>query len=132
MIRGIESVLLFSENAKKLAAFYRDVVGLSAGMEGEMGEGEELFEFNLGNCSLYIMDHSDIRGKSKDPKRMFINIEVDDIEKEMARLKKHKVRVIKDAYHVQDYGLVATLEDPDGNYFQFVQVRATPAKKKSN
>lgn len=132
MIRGMEAVLLFSDNAKKLAVFYKNVVGLKAGMEGEMGESEQVYEFNFGNCSLYIMDHSDIHGKSKEPKRMFFNIEVDDIEKEVARLKSHKVRVVADTYHVQDYGLIATLEDPDGNYFQFVQVRPTPSRKKSN
>jgi predicted enzyme related to lactoylglutathione lyase len=53
-----------------------------------------------------------------------INLEVDDIEGEVARLKKKKVKVIAGIYHIQDYGYIATFEDPDGNYFQFVQVRA--------
>jgi len=133
MIRGMESVLLFSDNAKKLAAFYKDVVGLKSGMEAVMGEHDEaMFEFKLGNCSLIVLDHSDIHGKSKEPRRMFVNIEVDDIEKEVARLRKHKVNVIADTYHLENYGWITTFEDPDGNYFQFVQVRPTPSKEKSN
>jgi predicted enzyme related to lactoylglutathione lyase len=56
---------------------------------------------------------------------MMFNLEVDDIEKEVKRLKKAKVKVIADTYHVPDYGLIATFQDPDGNYFQFVQVRAS-------
>jgi predicted enzyme related to lactoylglutathione lyase len=133
MIRGMESVMLYSQNAKKLAAFYKDVVQLTPGVEFVGGENDEsYFEFKLGNCSLMIADHSKVHGKRKEPDRMFINIEVDDIEKEVARLKKHKVKIIADTYHVQDYGLIATLEDTDGNYFQFVQVRPTPKRKKSN
>ncbi len=133
MIRGLESVLLFSENAKKLAAFYKDVVGLPVGMEAAMGESDTVMvQFHLSNCSLVVMDHSDLHGKNKEPKRIFINIEVDDIEKEVARLKKLHVTVIAGVYHVENYGLIATLEDPDGNYFQFVQVRPTPTRKKTN
>ena len=52
-----------------------------------------------------------------------INLEVDDIEKEVERLKKAKVKLIQDIYHIEDYGKIATFEDIDGNYFQLVQVR---------
>lgn len=121
----MESILLFSQSAKKLAAFYRDVVGLKMTFEGVMGESEEVYEFKLKGMTLNILDHSDISGKAKEPKRFMMNLEVDDIEEEVARLKKKKVRVIADTYHIQDYGYIATFEDPDGNYFQFVQVRAT-------
>lgn len=125
MIRGMESVLLFSENAKKLAAFYRDVVGLKVTFQRVMGEGQDVYEFKLKGTTLNILDHSDVKGRAREPKRFMVNLEVDDIEDEVARLKGKKVKVIQDIYHVQDYGYIATLEDPDGNYFQFVQVRAS-------
>lgn len=126
MIRGMESVTLFSENAKKLAHFYRDKVGLKLGAEAEIGEkGEELYELKMGKGSsgLYIVDHSDIKGKAKEPKRVMVNLEVDNIEKEVERVKKAGVKLIQDIYHVQDYGQIATFADIDGNYFQLVQVR---------
>lgn len=127
MIRGLESVLIGSESAKKLAAFYRDKVGLKVGMEAEMGEkGVELYELKLGKGpGLYIVDHSKVKGKNRNSDRIILNFEVDDIKKETARLKKGKVKIIKDTYHVEGYGWVTTLEDVDGNYFQFVQVRAS-------
>lgn len=126
MIRGLEAVLLSSESAKKLAKFYREVVGLKQAGVMEIGENkEEGYEFNLPGANLYILDHFKVKGKSKEPERVMFNLEVSDIEKEVARLKKAKVKPVQDIYHVQGYGLIATFEDPDGNYFQFVQVRAS-------
>jgi len=127
MIRGIESILLFSENAKKLAAFYREKVGLKVTFEAVMGENDEecyVFGLTKGGPALNIMDHSDVKGKNKDPKRYIVNLEVDDIKREVARLKKSGVKLVRDTYHIEDYGYVATFEDVDGNYFQLVQVRA--------
>ena len=44
MIRGIDNVTIFSEDAKKLAFFYKDKVGLKLTLEAQMGEkGEELY-----------------------------------------------------------------------------------------
>lgn len=125
MIRGIESILLFSENAKKLAKFYREAVGLKQTLEAEMGEkGEELFGFEIGKGpGLSIMDHSKVKGTNKNPERVIFNLEVDDIKKEAKRLVKAKVKKIQDIYHVEDYGYIATFADVDGNYFQLVQVR---------
>ena len=128
MIRGIESILLFSQSAKKLANFYKTKVGLKMTFEAVMGEhDEEMYEFTIkkGAPGLYIIDHSDIKGKAKDPKRFLFNLEVDNIEKEVARVKKSGVKLVADIYHVEGYGKIATFEDLDGNYFQMVQVRAS-------
>lgn len=126
MIKGVESILISSQNARKLAEFYREVVGLKQTEENEIGEkGEQGFAFGLESGSpIYIMDHSEVKGKNTQPARIMFNLEVDDIEAEVARLKKEKVKVTQDIYHIQNYGLIATFEDLDGNYFQFVQVKA--------
>lgn len=126
MIRGIEGILLGSQNAKKLANFYAKTVGLILTNEYEMGENNEKgFEFAIkGSTGLYIMDHSEVKGKNKNPERIILNFEVDDIEKEVKRLKRAKVKIKQDIYHIEGYGLIATFVDPDGNFFQFVQVRA--------
>jgi glyoxylase I family protein len=125
MITGIDGILLSSADAKKLSAFYRDVVGLPVGMEAEMGDGGDMaFGFEVKNGSDFVvMDHSKITGGNKQPERYMINFVVDDIEAEVKRLKEKKVKLIADIYHIEDYGKVATFEDPDGNYFQLVQTR---------
>lgn len=124
MVRGIEAILLSSGDAKKLADFYKDKVGLKLTSSMEIGDkGEQGFEFRFKGCGLYIMDHSKVKGKNKQPARVMFNLEVDDIDKEVAKMKKNKVKVVQDIYHVEEYGLIATLEDIDGNYFQLVQTR---------
>ncbi len=128
MVQGLESVTLFSENATRLAQFYREKVGLEVELVGEMGEGggnDKVYEVKLGGGSgLYIVDHSEVKGKNKEPQRIIINLEVDKIEPEFERLKKEGVKVVQEVYHLQEYGLIATFEDSDGNYFQLVQVKA--------
>ena len=69
------------------------------------------------------LHHSKIKGKNKQPERYMINFEVKNIEEAVGKLKKNKVKMVADIYHVQDYGQIATFEDIDGNYFQLVQVR---------
>lgn len=124
MIKALEAVLLSSEDATKLAHFYREKVGLKQTMEMELGgKGEKGYDFDLEGGNLYILDHSEIKGKSKEPARIMFNLEVDDIEKEAARLDKLDVEKHQDVYHIEGYGLIATFKDPDGNYFQLVQIR---------
>ena len=127
MIRGFESLLIGSQNAKKLADFYKEKVGLEIGLEAEMGEeNEALYELKLGKGpNIYIIDHSKVKGKNKNPERIIFNLEVDEIKKEVERLKKAKVKQIQDVYHIEGYGWISTFEDIDGNYFQLVQVRAS-------
>jgi len=52
------------------------------------------------------------------------NVPQISLEKEVKRIKRAKVTVQQDIYHVEGYGLIATFVDPDGNFFQLVQVRA--------
>ena len=127
MIRGVDTILLSSQDAAKLAKFYKEKVGLKPSGEyemGEKGEGAYIYEWK-GKSALCIMDHSKVKGKSKNPERYLINFEVDDIKKEVVKLKRNKVRVVQDTYHMEGYGWVATFEDSDGNYFQLVQVKAS-------
>lgn len=125
MIHGVESILIGTQNPKKLADFYKNKVGLKLTLEAEMGDDKEgLFGFEMKGCTIYIMHHGKVKGKSKGPDRIIFNLEVDDIKKHVKQLDKARVKKIKDIYHVEDYGYVATFEDIDGNYFQLVKVRA--------
>ena len=125
MIKGIDAILLSSENAQKLADFYKNIIGLKVKYEFEMGDDKEaVIGFEMGTSSDFvIMDHSKVKGRNNNPERMIINFEVDNIENEVKRLDKNNVKKIQDIYHIEEYGLVATFEDLDGNYFQLVQIR---------
>lgn len=124
LIKGIDAILIASENPKALSDFYKDKVGLKLEDEIEYGEkGESGFMFKVGSNGLTILPHSEIKGKNSNPARIMLNIEVDDEEAEVKRLKDAGVKVVAEIYHVEGYGYIATFEDVDGNYFQFVQVR---------
>src|SRR3990167_6054549 len=118
MIKGIEAVLVSSENAKALAEFYKEKVGIEIAEEYEMGEDGSVFEMKVGDRSaFYINSHSEVKGKSSEPQRVIINFEVEDIDESVGKLDKAGVKKIQDKYHIEGYGHVATFEDLDGNYF---------------
>lgn len=124
MIRQIDSIMLSTENAKELAKFYHEVVGFEIEDEYEGENGEYGVGLSISDGpNIFINSHSEVSGKNSDPSRFLINFEVDNIEKESERIEKNGAKVIKEIYHVEGYGLVATYEDTDGNYFQLVQVR---------
>ena len=124
MIRKIDGFNLSSENPRVLAEFYQKIVGLGKPEEAEMGdEGEEVFWWDLDGCQLIILHHSEVSGKNSQPGRMMVNFEVSNIEEEVKKVADAGAKKIQDIYHIEGYGYVATFEDPDGNYFQLVQVR---------
>lgn len=124
MIKGLEGILLSSENAKALAEFYQDKVDIKIKEEYEMGENSNVFDMDSGEGSSFmILDHSEVKGSSKEPQRFMMNFEVSDIDKSVEEVSGKGVKVIAEKYHIEGYGYIATFEDLDGNYFQLVQVR---------
>lgn len=123
MVKNFESITVGSANATKLAKFYQKKVGLKQSWDAVMGKNANVYGFTIGKMDLVIMDHSKIKGKSKDPSRLMFNLEVDNIEKEFAKLKKAGVKVIAKIYHIEEYGYLATFADLDGNYFQLVKTK---------
>jgi predicted enzyme related to lactoylglutathione lyase len=127
LFRRLDSITLFSENPTKLAEFYQEKVGLNCTTEAAMGETDDTnlygFEFGEESTGLYIVEHSEVKGKNPEPSRIIFNLEVDNIEPEMQRLEQAGIKKIQDLYHVENYGQIVTFEDLDGNYFQLVQVR---------
>jgi predicted enzyme related to lactoylglutathione lyase len=106
-----------TEDREKLAAFYRDVVGLPPNpMIGPSA-------FTLGNASLIIDGHSEVHGPTKEPQRVLINFWVDDLEAEQKRLKAAGVKFIRESGKEEWGGTLSTFVDPDGNYCQLLQYK---------
>lgn len=121
MISGIEAVNIFSEDAKKLADFYKNKVGIKVSLEAEMGEnGEEVYGFEFGQGpGLFIMDHSKVKGSSKEPNRCIFNLEVDDIEKEVEKLEKLALKKPKIHTILKGMGIFQHLKMQMGIYFSW-------------
>ena len=118
MLTGIHSVLIWSEDVKRLAPFYRDVLGLEQQMEGE---GFAVFLSN--GAQLAIGRHSEVKGRSRDPNRVMVNFRVEDCQAEYERLNKQGVEFIRKPSKEGDGPTIATLLDPDGNVLQLFQER---------
>ena len=114
---NLNSLLLFSEGPKKLVDFYRQVFGC----EPKWHEGE-FSGFEAGGCALVIGPHSKVQGQNQNPERIMFNFETNDVKGEFERMKELGAKVIAEPYPMgpeQDH-LIATLADPDGNYFQLM------------
>lgn len=114
---SLGSILVFSENPKKLAEFYQKIFQ----SEPSWTNGEYV-EFKAGNVYFEVGPHDKIHGKSPNPDRISLNFHVADVEAECKKLKELGVTVIKEPYKpVEDPRLtIATFADPDGNYFQLM------------
>jgi predicted enzyme related to lactoylglutathione lyase len=112
---NFNSILIFSDNPKKLADFYSKVFEIDSNMD----QGD-YFGFMVGDGYITIGPHDKVHGKNEKPERIMFNLETDEVKKQFDRIDKLGARVISKPYQPMeesDYW-VATFADPDGNYFQ--------------
>lgn len=117
---NFNSILVFSEDPKKLSDFYEKV--LQAGPNWVEGG---YYGFMAGQGMITFGPHDKVSGKSKEPERIMLNFETPDVKEEFERIKELGATVIKEPYQMgmeeEDWkGWIATFADPDGNYFQLM------------
>jgi predicted enzyme related to lactoylglutathione lyase len=113
---NFNSVLLGSMQADVLAAFYAKVFDRAA----DFAEGG-YSGWQVGSAFLTLGPHSEMQGAAKEPARVLINFETEQVKEEFARIKAVGATVIKEPYQMEGMpGWIATLADPDGNYFQLM------------
>lgn len=110
---------------KALAEFYEEVFQKPADWAEDSWHG-----WQVGNTHFTIGEHSEAKGKAKEPQRLILNFETTEVKEEFERIKKIKgATVIKEPYEMFPTGesvsggqgaWIATLADPDGNYFQLM------------
>ena len=122
---NLNSILIGSEQPEALIAYYTKLFGapdfLDSGYAG----------WQIGASNLSIGPHSEVHGKSAHPGRILLNMESDDVAGDFARLKEAGAIVIKEPYELGENGgfWVATLADPDDNYFQLQTPYEMPANQ---
>lgn len=99
---------------KVLAEFYEKVIGKKPDME----EGG-WYGWLIGSAFLSVGEHSKMGGMAKDPGRVMFNFETKEVKEEFERIKKLGATVIAEPYEMGG-AWIATLADPDGNYFQLM------------
>lgn len=103
-----------SMQPKVMAKFYEKVFARPA----DMVEGD-WYGWKVGNTFFSIGEHSEVKGKAKEPQRMILNLETKEVKEEFERMKTFAPTVIKEPYEMQG-AWIATFADPDGNYFQLM------------
>jgi predicted enzyme related to lactoylglutathione lyase len=111
----LNTVLVFSENPDIMTDFYKKVFNSEVGWSNGQFVG-----FAIGNNYLVIGPHDKVKGNNINPERIIFQFEADDVQTEFERLKKIGARVVAPPYQPgEDKSMwLATLADPDGNYFQ--------------
>jgi predicted enzyme related to lactoylglutathione lyase len=112
--------MLNSADYQKLADFYGQVLQKKPEM---VGKEHSYVGYLAGNCFISIAAHDKVHGKSQNPERLILFFETNEVEAEFNRIKDIPgASVIKEPHKFDDASeaTIATLADPDGNYFQLV------------
>ena len=116
MMLNFRSILVTSEDPKKLADFYQKVFE----KKPDMDEGG-FVGFVVGTTFLGIGPHDKVKGKNPQPARVMLNFETTEVKEEFARIKGLGAEVIAEPYQMgEGDDWISTFADPDGNYFQIV------------
>jgi catechol 2,3-dioxygenase-like lactoylglutathione lyase family enzyme len=117
ILKKIDSVAIWSENWRELADWYKGVFGLEENMTLDLpddtgtnlkvGDGSVLFWFGY---------HDRVKGKTKEPFRIMVAFEVEDVFETFKVLKEKDVKFIAmpQLSPTKDFHF-ATMQDPDGN-----------------
>jgi predicted enzyme related to lactoylglutathione lyase len=113
---NLNSIMIGTKQLKALADFYEKVLGKPT----EMVDAENgFFGWQVGSGYFSVLEHSEMGGKTKDPGRVMLNFETTQVKEEFERIEALGATVIRAPYEIGG-GWIATLADPDGNYFQMV------------
>src|SRR5438045_4464454 len=111
---NFNNIMIGTDNAEAMVEYYTKLFGPPAFSEG----GFNGWQFGDGFVS--IGEHSEVHGKNQQPGRFMWNMEEADVRGTFERLKAAGAIVIQEPYEMDGSPgfAIATLADPDGNYFQ--------------
>ncbi|MDQ2964963.1 MAG: hypothetical protein M3R57_03870 [Chloroflexota bacterium] len=113
---NLNSILVGSEDPKRLAAYYTKLFGKPGWDDGGYTG------WQIGTGGITVGPHDQVKGRNKQPGRLIWNIESTDVEGDFKRLKAAGATVVREPYTMGEApgASIATFSDPDDNYFQLV------------
>jgi predicted enzyme related to lactoylglutathione lyase len=113
---NLNSVLIGSEDPKRLTDYYTRLFDKPA------WEGGDFNAWQIGTGWLTVGPHDQVKGRNTSPGRVIWNIESPDVRGDFERLKAAGATVVQEPYQPGEATemWIATLADPDDNYFQLV------------
>lgn len=113
---NFNSILIGSADPGPLVDYYTKLFGVPTMSDGGYTG------WLIGSGFVTVGPHSEVTGKNAQPGRFIWNIETPDVKGEFDRMKAAGAIVIREPYSFEGYpdSLIATLADPDDNYFQLM------------
>ncbi len=113
---NLNSILIGSEDPQRLADYYTKLFGKPGWEEGTYNG------WQIGSGFVTVGPHDEVKGRNTHPGRVIWNIESSDVNGDFERLKAAGASVIREPYHPGEAPemWIATLSDPDDNYFQLL------------
>jgi predicted enzyme related to lactoylglutathione lyase len=111
----LNGILIGTEDPQRLRDYYTKLFGKPNWDEGGF------FGWQIGSGSVTIGPHDQVKGKNTAPGRVIWNIQTADVKGAFAKLKTAGATVAREPYQITEGGTemwIATLSDPDNNYFQ--------------
>ena len=119
---NFNSILIGSDNPERLTAYYSKLFGEPTWKD------ESYTGWLIGSGAVNIGPHSEVKGRNAQPGRLIWNIETTDVKGEFERMKAAGATVVAEPYSFEGYpnAWIATLADPDDNYFQLMTPMEPP------
>lgn len=114
---NLNSLMICTKQYKEMVAFYAKVLDRPADMTDD---ANGFSGWKAGDALLSVLDHSEKVGPTSDPGRVMLNFETSDVKGEFARLTGLGAKVVREPSEMGPGAWLATLADPDGNFFQLV------------
>jgi len=111
---NFNNILIGSADPQRLVDYYTKLFGKPT-MEDGGYTG-----WLIGSGFVAVGPHSEVSGKNQQPGRLIWNIETPDVKGEFDRMKAAGAIVVREPYEFEGApgSAIATLADPDDNYFQ--------------
>ena len=112
----VNSILIGSDDPQRLTDYYRKLFGEPTWDDGGYTG------WLIGSGAVTVGPHSEVHGKNPQPGRLIWNIETPDVQAEFERMKAAGAIVVREPYTFEGApgSWIATLADPDDNYFQLM------------
>ena len=114
------TVMIGTDRPDELAHFYGEALGLPRATQYKDPV------FRAGSTNVRILRHSQVHGANPAPARHILNLFIDSggsVAAQVERLRTLGVPVVRETERELWGGLVATIQDPDGNYVQLIESR---------
>jgi predicted enzyme related to lactoylglutathione lyase len=125
---NLNGVLIGSENPQRLVDYYTKLFGKPSWDDGGY------VGWQIGNGSVTIGPHDQVKGKNPTPGRLIWNIESPDVKRQFEELKVAGAIVVKEPYPMGEAPgqemWITTFADPDNNYFQLMSPMEMPRQSR--